>query len=410
MAVSFRGATSANGAAATATAITPTLAGTSWAAGDLVLVVLSVGASTSWTGPAGWTEVHDNANSGGAAHTGAVYRRVMQSGDSSTPTFTAASAGKWAWAALALSPGAGETIAVDAVATAKIVTTASETHTPNSVAAVASSVASVVLNSSRADILGSSAITTTPPTSWTEPTGGDNSTATGTTNATRQVGASLSYRLAQTGTVAPGVETISQGAARATDANIYHLLVSATGSGQTQALGTASETSAAQALSRSKTRAVSAASEGDAAPAHGPNKRATLGTATETATGQAFTDSHSRALPPATETTTAQSLARTKRAALTGAAETDAAQSLPGARGLPVPAATETAGARPLTGTKRRALGTAVETGAGQPFGLRKTAAAGPAAETSAAQPAGRTKARASVPAGESAAARPLGP
>lgn len=222
MAVSFRGATSANGAGATATSVTPTLTGTSWAAGDLVLINIAVGNTGSFTFPAGWTEIFDTSNAGSAAFTTGIAYRVMQAGDTDPAITFSGTAGKWAWTAIALQPGTGEVIFVDANGTAKSDTTTATTHTANATTAVSSNVTSVILSSYRASANAATAITTTPPTNWTEPTGGDTSTATGTTTATRQISTAVSYRTGQSGTVTPGSETTSV----STTANVYNVLVS----------------------------------------------------------------------------------------------------------------------------------------------------------------------------------------
>lgn len=233
MAATLRAASSANLGSTAAASVTPTLP-TGATTGDIVYILVATGSSSaaSWSATTGWTLL-DGAtgtiNSGGTGHATNVAWKVLAAGDGA-PTISWTNGGKTTWVAIAFQPGAGETLAHDLSATPTVSSTLASTHTPPSLAAGADSGVSVLLNGSRAGSAGSTAITTTPPTNWTEPTNGDNSTAVGTTTTTRQVGAEVCYQLAQTGTITPGTETITGGTAGGTTtANLYHVLLTSTG-------------------------------------------------------------------------------------------------------------------------------------------------------------------------------------
>jgi hypothetical protein len=154
----------------------------------------------------GWTSLRDTANNTAPTYQYTILYRVLQAGDTA-PSYT--SGGKSAWTMIAFRPTAGSGltfgIAADADATDS---TSGTTITPPALT-TAATVTSVLLTGGRAVGTGATAITSTPPTNWTEPTNGDQSTATGTTTALRQIFAEVSYRLAQTGTITPGAITAS---------------------------------------------------------------------------------------------------------------------------------------------------------------------------------------------------------
>lgn len=209
MALSLRGtaASGGNQGATTATSQAITLP-TGTTTNDLVYFVISIGA-TGVTGAAaaGWTLVTTDLGATPAA-TAIVGYRTIQAGDLA-PTVTWTGAGKVAWSAIALAPASGKQAVHSGFATVLSGTTTATSRTPNSYAAGAASGASVILNAHRASATATTAIATTPPTNWTEPTTGDQSTSVGNTSTTRQVSTEVSYRLAQTGTIAPGSEAVS---------------------------------------------------------------------------------------------------------------------------------------------------------------------------------------------------------
>lgn len=216
MPLSYRSSSAANGGAATVSTITPTLP-TGWSVNDLVVFIISIGANyTSPVDPAGWSVRHDtNGDSTGRT---ILASRTMQAGDTA-PVFSWTGTGKWAWTGICIQPAAGQ-LAVHSGTTGPTVDATAATHTSPAFAAGGLTGASVLLTGYRAGANAATAITTTPPTNWTEPaTNADTSTATGTNAASRQVAAWHSYRLAQTGTITPGAQTVSATAL----ANLYHV-------------------------------------------------------------------------------------------------------------------------------------------------------------------------------------------
>lgn len=197
-------------------------------------------------------------------------------------------------------------------------------------------------------------------------------------------------------------------------------------------LGIATETDAAQALTRKKAKAVGIAAETDAAQTivniGGKNiavtpstetdaaqtiarsKLKALGISSETDAAQSFARAKSRAVGVASETDTAQVFTRSKRRALGIATETDAAQVIvkTGAKFIAVTAATESDAAQAFSRSKRRAVGIGTETDAAQALGRRKSRAVGIAAETDAAQAFARSKLRALGVATETDAAQAI--
>lgn len=223
MAVTFRAASGGQSsvAALTASVTQPTGATT----GDLVLVAINIKNSTSDTfqALAGWTLSSQNANAFSPPFKTAVYWKVLTSGDTWPKTFTwASTTAKFAWNALAFTPGAGNTMAIDGQAAVKVDTTGASTHTANAQTAVAASVCSVIINCGRTSAGAITAITVTPATNWTEPTNAEQSTASGTTTALAQLGVESCYRTGQSGTITPGASTWSQSTIAA---NVYHFLL-----------------------------------------------------------------------------------------------------------------------------------------------------------------------------------------
>lgn len=218
MAVTFRAASGGQSTvqALTASVTQPTGAATA----DLVIVALTVKDAQTFTAKAGWT-LEQNANANSNVSTTATYWKVLTAGDTWPTSFAwTGTSVKYAWVAAAFTPGGGNTMAVDGEAAVKVNTTAT-THTANSKAAVAASVCSVIVNCHRNSAATANGATITPPTNWTEPANGDQTTAAGTTAALAQVGVGVCYRTGQSGTITPGSCTLSLTGTQ----NTYHFLL-----------------------------------------------------------------------------------------------------------------------------------------------------------------------------------------
>lgn len=224
MALSYRSSSAANGGSAAVATTTCNLP-TGWAAGDLVYFLITVGTnSTSHNTPTGWT-VRNDLNAASDSRTVLAYR-TLQTGDTD-PVFTWTNNGKWVWTGICIQPAAGATAAHSGLATPTLAA-ANTTHTSPAYAAGAVTGMSILMSGYRAAVNGATAITTTPPTNWTEPaSNADNSTAVGTTTNTRQVASWHSYWAGQTGTVTPGSQTISV----SSPANLYHVFAEEQGGG-----------------------------------------------------------------------------------------------------------------------------------------------------------------------------------
>lgn len=215
MALSYRTSSSAQSATAVATLTTTLPSG--WAEGDVVYIVCSVnGVYTSPVDPAGWTVRHDtNQDTTGRSF---LAYRTMQGGNTD-PVFSWTGTGKTAWTAICLQPAAGQQAIHSGMATPTIAATAISQTSP-AFAAGGLSGASVLLTGYREGANTATGVTTTPPTNWTEPaSNADVTTASGSTSALRQVSAWHAYRLAQTGTITPGAQTVSATSV----ANLYHV-------------------------------------------------------------------------------------------------------------------------------------------------------------------------------------------
>lgn len=220
MAITFRAASGAQGAGTTASSFSVTQP-TGAAAGDIAVVAINVGVNTSFNTVTGWT-LDDNLQNGAATSpfTSGVYYRVLDGTESWPVSFTCGAVGKFAWTCSAFTPGAGNTIRVDSEATPKQDTTAGTSHTANAVTAIASTVTSVILNMGRRQTSSATGISVTPPTGWTEPTNGDQTTATGAGTTLAQVGAEVCYKIGTSGAVTPGAATYTSAAA-----NVFHVLI-----------------------------------------------------------------------------------------------------------------------------------------------------------------------------------------
>jgi hypothetical protein len=109
------------------------------------------------------------------------------------------------------------------------------------------------------------------------------------------------------------------------DSSYFSDLVFAASSGQSAAIGLATETDTAIAMGRSKARTLAVAGETDTAVPLGRSKARAVGTAGSIETALALGRGKSRALGTATETDAAAMLARAKARAVGTAGETDIA-------------------------------------------------------------------------------------
>lgn len=161
---------------------------------------------STFTTPAGWTEVRRTTNATVARTTVLAYRDFV-TGDTA-PSITISAKGAWNMITLRKTTSTNVwSIRSDLDATD---TTTGTTITPPAATGVASGDASILFTAGRATTNAATAITTAPPTSWTEPTNGDQSTASGTTAVLRQVFSAVSYQLSlSAGTVTPGAVTFS---------------------------------------------------------------------------------------------------------------------------------------------------------------------------------------------------------
>ena len=225
MAVTFRSASGSQSSTAALTASVTQPTGS--LPGDLVFVALNIKNSTSDTFSAvsGWTLSSQDANAfnGTSPFKTAVYYRVLDGTESWPISFSwTATTAKFAWNAIAFTPGAGNVIVIDGEAAVKVDTSAAQTHTANPQTAVAANVCSVIINCGGTSAASATAISVTPATNWTEPANADQSTASGTTAALSQLGVESCYRTGQSGTVTPGASTWSQ---TTIAANVYHFLL-----------------------------------------------------------------------------------------------------------------------------------------------------------------------------------------
>lgn len=220
MAVTFRSASGGQSSTAALTASVTQPA--SSAAGDLVLVAVNARDSQTFQAVSGWALSSQDHNTGSIPFTTAVYWKVLTGSESWPVSFTwTGTSVKFAWNAVAFTPGATLSMAIDGEAAVKIDTTAATTHTANAQTAVAASVCSVILNCGRRTASSATGITVTAPANWTEPANADQTTASGTGTAAAQLGVESCYRTGQSGTVTPGSATWSQTA----EANVYHFLL-----------------------------------------------------------------------------------------------------------------------------------------------------------------------------------------
>jgi hypothetical protein len=219
VAASFRAASGNTWTAATS--VTPTKP-TGSTTGDWVGCLIHLGNTADIPSvTAGWQLIQQTVN-GNNSQSFVVHRVLDGSSRDADPVISWPTSSRGAWAAEAWTPGAGEVLTIDAEATVASLDASSATNTPNSATPSSgnSSGVSIVLAAPRGKTNGATAITTTPPSGWTEPSGGDQSTASGT--GARQCAAEVSHKsLASNATVTPGSLTSSQ----TVSINLHHLIL-----------------------------------------------------------------------------------------------------------------------------------------------------------------------------------------
>jgi hypothetical protein len=177
------------------------------------------------------------------------------------------------------------------------------------------------------------------------------------------------------------------------------------GSGQNIAVGVATETSTAAAISSSKSMLmdfasetdtatvitaarpipVGLATETDTATAIASSKASAMGVATETDTAQGVSSKKTVLTGQATETDTAQGISFTKSAAVGQASETDTATAMSSVKALIVNQATETDTATGLVAPKLIAVGVVTETDTATAIASLKSLLVGQVTETDTA-------------------------
>lgn len=171
-----------------------------------------------------------------------------------------------------------------------------------------------------------------------------------------------------------------------------------------QAITSATETDAAQALTANKARALTLATETGEAQALGRAKRKLIEPALETDTAQpvSFLGQIIQAITPALEAETAVALGKAKAKAIGVATETDEAITLTFSGAKAIEPALETGEAIALGKAKRKAISPALETDEARPVSLTLAVALSAALETDTALALGKAKRKAIEPAVES--------
>lgn len=332
-------------------------------ANDVVLVALEMWESTdvTVTPPSGFTQFVNHVSSGNPKLK--VFWKRLTGADTGNYTFT------WTGNQWTLGQGiafsgvktSGTPVTAGTVVTGS--TTAVSTHSVT-VAYSAPGLCSVVSNEN-------AATQTTAPTGFTERQDGDylhlNSnigSGTGTFNASSGVLAASTFSIA-----------------------VLTALEPAGGSGQTGPAATATESSSALSLGKSKRKAGGVATEVDAAQPVGRRKQRPFGVVSETNTALPLAHSKRKALAVATSAEVALPLGRFKRRTLGLPVESDTAQPLAQAklRTLGVAAEVDTAGAVSATPTIRVTLSPAATTDMALPLVVLKQKRVHPAVEVSAA-------------------------
>lgn len=162
---------------------------------------------------------------------------------------------------------------------------------------------------------------------------------------------------------------------------------------KTVAVGQASETDTAQALTHPKRKAVGQSSEADLAQALTHRKTRAVGQPSEADLAQAMARSKVKAVGQVVETDLAQPVTRVKAKAVGQPSETDTAQAITHRRGVNVGQPTEADTAQAIAShTKAKAVGLVTEADLAQPAARRKTHEVGQASEVDLAQGLTRVK------------------
>jgi hypothetical protein len=201
------------------------VSGTAPQPGDLVIIALMDNTSSgtvSQTAGSLFTPVSGPTAEATNGSFWAVPAYRQWTGGESAPSWFFTSGSRIAWVAVALAPDAGMMLLVDTIATEKVDSTASTSHTAPAAVATATDT-SVVLVMASASATGTTSITFTAPASYTLVSSANNVGAAG-----QYVDAAgIWYRASVTGTVTPGAQTIQGGggATSPTNAVLDHVLV-----------------------------------------------------------------------------------------------------------------------------------------------------------------------------------------
>lgn len=234
-----RGRIAGNNGSTTGTTIAPSLS-TGWTGaapqtGDIVFITGLVTGSTggTWSQTAGtgtWVfQSTGDANTGASFASFAAWR--IFDGTETDPTFTySSSLGTRAWALVAVTPAATKTISIDLWSAVSVVTVGATTFAIGSATASGTDAASLILGAGRNTANASSAITPTPPSSWTGATSAaDYSGFAGGASTRANIALTQNRMAALSGAVSPANETVSS--TISTCMNLYQvLLVEAGGS------------------------------------------------------------------------------------------------------------------------------------------------------------------------------------
>lgn len=203
-------------------------------AGDVVLYAANIRNTLTpgtWTVDQGFTVGAQGENSGDATvgHTRATFYKILVGGESA-PTLQWSDTGRWSWAGICIRPSSSGVLSINAGPTSFEETgTGGTTIASPAATATVSGVTSVLftsVTSATANVAG--LITATAPTSWVIPTNGQAGTASGTTNATRQLTSATAALDGQSGTVSPTAWSYSQTGATTWRGIVWHYLIAET--------------------------------------------------------------------------------------------------------------------------------------------------------------------------------------
>ena len=220
------------------------------------------------------------------------------------------------------------------------------------------------------------------PTGWTEQ--GEQTTGSGGSDCAGVFGTQ-----GFTGGGATGSATISSSVGDGASGIQVGILGASAGGGQTIVLGQATETDAAQAVSKSKLKAFGQSTEVDTAQAITAAKALAVGQALETDAAQAVSKSKLKGIGQTNETDIAQAMTVVAGSTIVTAGqalETDTAQAVSTAKAKAIGQSAEIDAALAIDSAKATSIGLASETDTAQPLAVAKQRAIGQASETDLAQ------------------------